>query len=67
MLLYLITCTPRGYAGFVDRIDSKIEALRHELRAEIHQSIRAQTWALATLLVAGLALFATIFGVLART
>jgi len=56
-----------------DVVDQRFESLRHELtsemqalRAELHQSIRQQTWAVMTVLVASLAVFATIFGVLAR-
>ena len=66
---YLMDRPPGGWTDLATNqtLDLKFESLRHELRAEIHQSIRAQTWALATLLVGGLALFATIFGVLART
>jgi hypothetical protein len=54
--------------------DQRLEALRHELKAdlaelrvELHQSLRALTWALMTTLIATLAVFATIFGLLART
>ena len=57
-----------------DVVDQRFESLRHELtsemqalRAELHQSIRQQTWAVMTVLVASLAVFATIFGVLARS
>ena len=55
-------------------VDHRFDALRHELKAdlqalrvELHQSIRQQTWALMTALFAALAVFAAIFGVLART
>jgi hypothetical protein len=54
-------------------LKSDIEDARHELksdllelRVELHQSIRQQTWAVMTTLLAALALFATIFGLLAR-
>ena len=55
-------------------LTSDIAGLRHELKAdiaalrvELHQSLRQQTWALMTTLIVALGLFATIFGLLART
>jgi hypothetical protein len=55
-------------------LDQRFDALRHDvrsemqaLRVELHQSVRQQTWALMTALFAALAVFAAIFGVIART
>jgi hypothetical protein len=56
----------RRFESLEHKIDASITALRHELLAEIHQSIRAQTWALVTVLIAALGMFGTLFGLLAR-
>jgi hypothetical protein len=51
-----------AYAVLVDRAP----ALDRFGFAELQQTIRVQTWAFTTALVTALAVFATIFGVLAR-
>ena len=55
-------------------LGQRFDALRHDVRSEmqafrveLHQSVRQQTWALMTALFAALAVFAAIFGVIART
>jgi len=80
---YLMDRPAGGWSELVTNqtLDLKLDALRHELRAEIHdvrhelkaeinelrvelhRSIRQQTWAMMT----ALTVFATIFGLLART
>jgi hypothetical protein len=73
---YLMDRPVGGWSELVTNhtLDLKLEVLRHELkselhalRAELHQSIRQQTWALMTVLVALPAVFATIFGLLTRS
>jgi hypothetical protein len=66
---YLMDRPAGGWSQLVtnETLDLKLASLRHELTAEIHRSSRQQTWAVLTTLIAALALFATIFGLLART
>ena len=44
------------------RIDSSMDLLRHELRAEIANSARKQTWALLTAVIAAMGVMTAIFG-----
>ena len=47
---------PGGWNDLVTNqvLDARLSALKHELLSELERRFRAQTWALATLLVAGL-------------
>lgn len=47
---------PGGWSDLVTNqmLDAKLSALEHKLLAELDRRFRSQTWALATLLVAGL-------------
>ena len=62
---YLMDRPAGGWSELVTNqtLDLKLDALRHELRVELHRSIRQQTWAMMT----ALTVFATIFGLVART
>lgn len=52
------------FRSLEDRFDAKLDSLEHQLRAEINEGFRRQTWALLTAVIAGMGVMGAIFGVL---